>query len=85
MRCRGYEIHHRSADYRMVSMTKHIESKNITVHAEIFDNEDMVKLTCIVGLFTIDSPKFYIRHERFKDLFEDNLVRYAYICEYSSL
>lgn len=82
---RGYEVHYSSGDRSMVSLSKHIESKNVTVHAEVYDNDTMVKLTCVVGLFSITSPKFTITHSRFEDLFEDKIIKLAYRSEYSTL
>jgi len=82
---KGYSIHFTSDNGNYVSMMKYIEDKDVTVHATIIGGEDMVTLSCMLGLFEIKSGKFAITHPRFEDMFEDKLINMVYKIKYSTL
>jgi len=85
LKSKGYSTHFTSNNGNYVSMMKHIENKDVTVHATIIGGEDMVTLSCMLGLFEIKSGKFSITHPNFESLFEEKLISMAYRIKYSSL
>lgn len=70
---RGYSLHSWSGS--KLNFTKGVGDYYVIIHAEVNPESNQINLVSIVNLLTISTGVFSLDHPRFKNLFEDKIIK----------